>query len=283
MKAAFASLIFSAALLAGCGADAPAPAQAPAATPAPAPVAAPAEPAPAPATTPADAPAASETTPATPVAPAPTEAAPAPAAPVVAAPPRGPEPREGIDFFRLDPPAPFAPTPGKIEVAEVFAYTCIHCSTLQSLITPWKASLPADVEFRYVPTANGAFEPFARAFYAAEAMGVHDRTHEPMFKMIAVERRYKTGSAEELADLYAELGVDREAMLSTMRSFAINAQIARNQKAVARWAIEGTPTIIVNGRYKAVVTGDRAHDGLISTVEHLIARERAAAGTPTSP
>lgn len=275
MKAALASLILSAALLAGCGADAPEPAPAPA----PAPVATPAEATPAPAPAPSKAPAASETTSAA----APTETAPAPAAPVVAAPPRGPEPREGIDFFRIDPPAPFAPTPGKIEVAEVFAYTCIHCSTLQGLITPWKAALPADVEFRYVPTANGAFEPFARAFYAAEAMGMHDRTHEPMFKMIAVERRFKTGSAEELADLFAELGVDREAMLSTMRSFAINAQIARNKKAVARWAIEGTPTIIVNGRYKAVVTGDRAHDGLISTVEHLIARERAAAGTPTSP
>jgi thiol:disulfide interchange protein DsbA len=281
MKAALASLILSTALLAGCGADAPAPAPA---TPAPAPVAAPIEPAPTPVTTSADAPATGETPPVAPTeAPAATGTAPTAPAPVVAAPPRGPEPREGIDFFRLDPPAPFAPTPGKIEVAEVFSYTCIHCSTLQSLITQWKAALPADVEFRYVPTANGAFEPFARAFYAAEAMGVHDRTHEPMFKMIAVERRYKTGSAEELADLYAELGVDREAMLSTMRSFAINAQIARNQKAVARWAIEGTPTIIVNGRYKAVVTGDRAHDGMISTVEHLIARERAAAGTPTSP
>jgi thiol:disulfide interchange protein DsbA len=278
MKAALTSLILAGALLAGCSNDAPAPATAPA------PAAAPAA-NPPPAATPAPAPATPETaTPAEAATPAPAPAeAPAPAAPVVAAPPRGPEPREGIDFFRIDPPAPFAPTPGKIEVAEVFAYTCIHCSTLQALVTPWKASLPADVEFRYVPTANGAFEPFARAFYAAEAMGVHDRTHEPMFKMIAVERRFKTGSAEELADLYAELGVDREAMLSTMRSFAINAQIARNQKAVARWAIEGTPTIIVNGRYKAVVTGDRAHDGLISTVEHLIARERAAAGTPPSP
>ena len=43
------------------------------------------------------------------------------------------------------------------------------------------------------------------------------------------------------------------------------------------------PTFVVNGRYKAVVT-DRGHDGVISTVEHLIARERARlAGTPGSP
>jgi thiol:disulfide interchange protein DsbA len=283
MKFAFSSLIVAAALLVGCSNEAPPAASAPApaaaeTAPAPAPAAAPAAIESAPATTSeaAATPAANESTPppaaATPVAPA-----------AAIAPPSGPEPREGIDYTLIDPPAPFAPTPGKIEVAEVFAYYCIHCATLQSRVTPWKAALPADVEFRYVPMAHGSSEPFARAFYAAEAMGEHDRTHAAMFKAIGEERRFKSGTAEDIAALYEETGVDREALLSTMRSFAINAQIARNQKAVARWAIEGTPTFIVNGRYRAVVSGDRGHDGLISTVEHLIARERAAAGTPAAP
>lgn len=66
-----------------------------------------------------------------------------------------------------------------------------------------------------------------------------------------------------------------------MKSFAVNAQIARNQKTVARWAIESTPTVVVNGHYRANVTQDRGHEGLLRTVEHLIARERAAMGTST--
>jgi thiol:disulfide interchange protein DsbA len=284
MKLAVSTLFLASVLLAGCGSESPPTEAAPsptAATPAaaPAPTAAPEAPA---ATAPAPiadaAPAAAPT-------PAQSEpaASAAPAAAGTIAAPSGPEPREGVDYTLIDPPAPFAPSPGKIEVAEVFAYYCIHCATLQARVTPWKAALPADVEFRYVPMAHGSSEPFARAFYAAEAMGEHERTHVPMFKAIAEERRFKSGSAEDVAALFAETGVDRDALLSTMRSFAVNAQIARNQKAVARWAIEATPTFVVNGRYRATVAPDRGHDGLLSTVEHLIARERAAAGTPSAP
>jgi protein dithiol oxidoreductase (disulfide-forming) len=283
MKSVFTCLIFMAALLTGCGSE-----SAPPASPTPAVATAPAAAEPA-STTPAP-----ETDSA---AGAPTEAAPvdtaASAAPEAAAPtpppmaatapaaPSGPEPREGVDYTLIDPPAPFSPSPGKIEVAEVFAYYCIHCANLQTRVTPWKAALPADVEFRYVPMAQGQSEPIARAFYAAEAMGELPRTHEAMFKAVAVEHKVNPASIDALMDFYAELGVDRDALESTMKSFAVNAQIARNQKAVARWAIESTPTFIVNGRYKVNVTADRGHDGVISAVEHLIARERAAAaGTP---
>lgn len=279
MRTAISGLMLAAVLLTGCGGESPAPATASRpTTPAEAtpPPAAATEPTAAVAATPTpepSAPVAAEPVAATPTAPVP---APAPAS--------GPEPREGIDYTVIDPPVMFSPSPGKIEVAEVFSYPCIHCANLQARITPWKAALPADVLFRYVPMAHGQVEPLARAFYAAEAMGEHDRTHEALFQAIAVERKLTQGTADAVADLYAELGVDREALLSTMASFAVNAQIARNQKTVARWAIEGTPTFIVNGRYRVVSSQDRGHDGLIGAVEHLIARERAAAaGTDPSP
>lgn len=272
IRTTLSGLMLAVVLLTGCSAESPAPATTPTAT------------------------TVSEATPpstAAPEATAPVVASPTPdpTAPVAAepvatapAPDTGAEPREGVDYTVIDPPVTFSPSPGKIEVVEVFSYTCIHCASLQARITPWKAALPADVEFRYAPMAYGQSEPLARAFYAAEAMGEHDRTHEALFKAIAVDRKLKQGTAEELADLYADLGVDREALLSTMASFAVNANVARNQKTVTRWAIESTPTLVVNGRYRAHVTQDRGHDGLLATVEHLIARERAAAaGTDPTP
>ena len=82
--------------------------------------------------------------------------------------PQGPAPRPGTDYFEITPAAPYAPTPGKIEVVEVFAYYCIHCATLQPRVNEWKTTLPADVEFRYVPMAHGQSEPIARAFFAAD-------------------------------------------------------------------------------------------------------------------
>ena len=303
MRFAVPSLLLIAALLAGCGADAPQTASAPApaapapatpaeATPAPAPAttdAAAADATPTPTPTPAPESAAVDTaTPATDPAAADAATVPAatatPAPPTTVAAPTGPEPREGTDYTIIDPPVLLSPSPGKIEVVEVFAYTCPHCASLQPKMTAWEATLPADVEFRYAPMAHGVSEPIARAFYAAEAMGERQRTHDALFEAIAVKRRLKSGSAEEMADLYAESGVDRDALLATMKSFAVNAQVARTKKAIERWAIEATPTLIVNGRYKVSVTQDRGHEGLISAVDHLIARERAArAGTSATP
>jgi thiol:disulfide interchange protein DsbA len=309
MKPALAALALAAALLTGCGKqeETPAPTATPAppsagatpvSTPAPAAEPAPATeaatasevpaaadaPAPAPTQTPAPA---AETTPATQASPAaPAEAAPAAApAPVVAAdipPLRGPEPVQGQDYELIDPPSPMSPTPGKIEVAEVFAYFCIHCARMQKLVTPWKATLPADVDFKYVPTAHGQAEPFARAFYAAEAMGILPATHEGMFDSIAVKHLVKTGQPDEIAGLYQALGQDPAAVLSTMQSFAVNAQVARAQKANLRWAIDATPTFVVAGKYK-VTSSTRGQEGVLEVVEHLIARERAAQATKPSP
>lgn len=306
MKSALAALALAAALLTGCGKE-----ETPAApaTPAPAAEASAAAPAAEPAAASTEAPVAEAPAAEVPVDPAADTAAPAPetsapvedaaatpapaaATPAAAAPapvaaadipaPRGPEPVEGQDYERIDPPAPMAQTPGKIEVAEVFAYYCIHCATMQKLVTPWKATLPADVDFKYVPIAHGQAEPFARGFYAAEAMGVLPVTHEAMFDSVAVQHKIKTGQADEIAALYGTLGQDAEAMGSTMQSFAVNAQIARAQKAVTRWAIDATPTFVVAGKYKVTSTA-RGQQGVLEVIEHLVARERAAMGTNPTP
>lgn len=232
-----------------------------------------------PSSTPASATAAATPLDAAPAAPA---AAPTPAAASDIHPPAGPEPVEGTDYERIDPPAPISQQAGKIEVAEVFAYYCIHCATMQKLVTPWKAALPADVDFKYVPTAHGQAEPFARAFYAAEAMGIHDATHEKIFDLVAVQHKVKTGQADEIAQLYGTIGQDAGAVLSTMQSFAVNAQIARAQKAVTRWAIDATPTFVVAGKYK-VTTTSGGRERILEVIDHLVARERAAAGTNPAP
>jgi len=284
MKPALAALVLAAALLSGCGKEETAPV---AATPAPA---APVETAPAPAPVapteappPAEAAVTNGTTPPAAEAAAPAPAAPAPVAvdPATIPAPQGPAPVEGTDYTLIDPPAPLAPAPGKIEVAEVFAYYCIHCATTQQLVTPWKAALPADVDFKYVPMAHGQVEPLARGFYAAEAMGINDtRVHEGMFDAIAVQKKLTSAEPQAVADLYGGLGADSAAVLATMQSFAVNAQIVRAQKAITRWAIEATPTFVVAGKYRVTGGGQRA----LQVVDHLLARERAAAaGTNSSP
>lgn len=246
-------------------------------TPEPTPAAAPAEvPAPTDATAPeaaaGDEQGAETPAPALPDAPAPV---PAPAMPDPAN-----APREGIDYTVLPEPQPTFGT-GGIEVAEVFAYTCIHCANLQPTINAWKPTLASDVRFRYVPGAfGGPSDNFARGFFAAETMGLLDKTHDGVFKAFFVDRKFQTGSLEEIADYYATQGVDREAFLSTMNSFAVTAKLNRARQFALRTNVQATPTMIINGKYSATTTGDRGPEGLLATIDYLVAMERANAAQP---
>lgn len=254
--------------------EAPAPAAEPAtATPEPA--------APAEATAPADA-AAAESAPADTASaetPAPTPAEAPQPVPPPAMPDPANAPRPGIDYTVLPEPQPTFGS-GGIEVAEVFAYTCIHCANLQPTINAWKPTLAPDVRFRYVPGAfGGPSDNFARGFFAAETMGLLDKTHDGVFKAFFVERKFQTGSVEEIADHYASQGADRDAFLSTMNSFAVTAKVNRARQFALRTNVQATPTMIINGKYSATTTNDRGPEGLLATIEYLVAVERAG-GTP---
>lgn len=192
-----------------------------------------------------------------------------------ATPPTGPEPRLGTDYTIIDPPAQLSAVPGKVEIAEVFSYTCIHCARLSPLIPAWRKTLPPEINFIQVPMAHGAFEPIARGFYAAQAMGVLEQTHEGMFRALAEQHKLGAGKLDDVARVYAELGVDAEALKATANSFTVNTQITRNQRTVARWAIAGTPSLVVAGKYLVVATADRGHEGMLQAARWLAQNELA--------
>jgi len=200
----------------------------------------------------------------------------APVAPPAAAMDPARAPREGIDYTVLAEPQPtFSPGAG-IEVAEVFAYTCSHCANLQPAINTWKPGLASDVRFVYVPGAfGGVGDNFARAYFTAETTGLADKTHDAMFRAVLVDRAFKSGSLEELADWYGLQGADRDTFLSTMNSFAITAKVNRARQFALRTNVQATPTVIINGKYSASMTGDRGPQGLLDTIDWLVAQERA--------
>jgi thiol:disulfide interchange protein DsbA len=195
-------------------------------------------------------------------------------------PPSGPEPRLGADYEVLETPQPTYGQ-GRIEVAEIFSYACIHCAEFQPKVNAWKAVQPADVRFEYVPAAfGGNWDEFARAYYAAEVMGLHERTHDAVFNAVFVEKKITDAKPESLADLYAGWGADKAQFLATMKSFGVTAKLNRGKQFAMRTGVNSTPTIIVNGKYRVNVTQDRGFDGMLSAVDHLVARERAAMAAP---
>ena len=255
----------------------------------PAPVAPSAPSAPAATTTPASAATVASAAPAaaTSVAsPAPAEVA-TPAAPVAPNPvdPNAPPPRPGTDYEVLSVPQPtWNAADGKVEVVEVFSYMCHVCAEVQPTVDQYKPHLPADARWSYVPAAfGGPWDQAARAYFASEAMGIADSTHSRVFPAIFVQQKIQKGTAEEFADLYASFGADRARFLDTMSSFGVTAKFNRAKQFALRTGVTGTPTIIVNGKYRVTNTRDRGIRGMLATVDYLIARERAGAPAAAAP
>ena len=105
---------------------------------------------------------------------------------------------------------------------------------------------------------------------------MHKRTHDAVFKAVFVDQSIKTGTQDEIADTYAKWGVDRAKFLATMQSFGVTAKLNRARQFAMRTGVNATPTIIINGKYRVVVTQDRGFPGMLATTNFLIAKERAA-------
>lgn len=163
----------------------------------------------------------------------------------------------------------------KIEVTEFFWYGCGHCYNFEPQLAQWKKSLADDVELKGSPAMwNAPMEIHAKAFYAAEALGVLDTVHIPLFQALNVDRK-RLADEDELADLFAANGVNREDFSKAFNSFGVGSQ-ARQANARARAAkITGTPELMVAGKYRISTRKAGGQANMLKIADFLIEKERA--------
>ncbi len=189
---------------------------------------------------------------------------PAPAPPVL-----------GTDYFLIDSPPPVQGA--KVQVVEVFGYGCPVCARFQPFLAAWKKNIPRDVAFSYMPAAFGAdpehcWDDFARAFFTAQMMGIQEKSHDAVYK--AKFEQGRIAACSDIPAFYADYGADPKAFASTMQSFPVNNKMAADNALLQRWGVDGTPTIVVDGKYRAGMTRAGGPEGLIRTVMWLIAKQR---------
>jgi thiol:disulfide interchange protein DsbA len=182
-----------------------------------------------------------------------------------------PTPQEGVDYTAIEKPDPVSGP--KVQVVEVFNYGCIHCAHFQPFLGKWLKTLPADVQFSYLPGSFGGLaDGFQRAYYAAQLMGVQEKSHDNIFKAVHVDNRVAT--AEDIPKLYADYGVDPKVFASTMQGFAVSAKVSAANDQAEHWAIEGTPTMVVDGRYRVGMTAAGGPEAMLRVVDWLIVKQR---------
>jgi thiol:disulfide interchange protein DsbA len=182
----------------------------------------------------------------------------------------------GERFIRIAQPVRTA-NPNKIEVTEVFWYGCSHCYDFDPMLEAWVKQLPADVEFKRSPAMwNELMVVHAKAFYAAEALGVLEQVHGPLFTAINVDRNPLRDSAAIEKLFVAHSEVDAEKFRKTFDSFGVNSQVKQADARARAYGIAGTPEIIVNGKYRVTGRSAGGKAEMLKVAEELIAKERAA-------
>src|SRR4249919_2169315 len=192
---------------------------------------------------------------------------------------------EGRDYEVVKDPEPWEPLNGKIEIVEVFGYVCPACAAFDPLVSAWKAKLPSDVRFSYVPAPFGPeWNPYAKAFYVSEAMGLVDKTHSALIHEIHVTQAMPgegdKPDEQKIADFYGKYGANPKEFLSTMNSFSVAGQVNRGRQFMMKVGANSTPTLVVNGKYRVV---GNSFEDMLRIASQLIARERAAGTAATAP
>jgi thiol:disulfide interchange protein DsbA len=189
------------------------------------------------------------------------------------------QPRGDAGYSTLSSALP-VDNPSKIEVAEFFWYGCIHCYNLEPVIEAWVPKLPPDAYFRRIPAVfNERWALDAGIFYALEALGVLGKLHRPLFDAIHKDR-LKTDNPPALNAWLAKNGVDPKQFETTVKSFSVQSKVMRANQITGRARIDGTPALMLQGRYTISTEQGGSLEGMLVNADRLIplVRKTLAAG-----
>ncbi|MEH6617602.1 MAG: thiol:disulfide interchange protein DsbA/DsbL [Porticoccus sp.] len=184
--------------------------------------------------------------------------------------------KEGVHYEML-PEVVSTSDPARIEVVEVFWYGCSHCYSFESNINPWSRALPDDVSFQRVPAVwHATMGLHAKAYYTAKALKVLDKLHAAMFEAMNLKKQ-KLENQEEIAKIFVENGVSLERFTKVFNSKGIEMAVDLAMKKQARYRTQGTPEVIVNGKYRVSGRSAGGNDAMLKVADFLIQKERALA------
>ncbi|UGB45846.1 thiol:disulfide interchange protein DsbA/DsbL [Frateuria edaphi] len=199
---------------------------------------------------------------------------------------------EGKNYFRIEPAQSKATSTDKIEVTEVFSYGCPACNQFHPVVGQLAASLPSNAVMAYLPASfipQENWPMLQRAYFTAKALGVAEKCNDAMYDAV-----WKSGELSAMnqagnglkphdalptiadaAKVYAKCGADPKEFVAVANSFSINTQMKRADDLIKAYGVTGTPTVIVNGKYRFDVSEAGGYPQTIELAKWLVAKEAA--------
>lgn len=188
---------------------------------------------------------------------------------------------------------------GKVEVMEVFSYGCPACNHFQPNIKKLKAALPANAQLVYLPASWNTSEnwpTFQRAYLTAQSLGVAEKAHDAMYEAIwstgelaVIDPRTqriksKLPSIDDIARFYQRVtGVKAADFVAASKSFGVDLKMRQADGQILAMQVSGTPTLVVNGKYRLNNENFTTPEEIIELVKFLVAKETPPKPAPAAP
>ena len=168
---------------------------------------------------------------------------------------------EGKDYTVLSKPLPQLQS-GKIEVTEFFGYFCVHCYHLEPVMQKHSKKWASDTYLRplhvvWQPEMIGLARVAAGAFYEEKIN-------------LADSATFKKWAA-------AQTSFDGAKLIAAYDSFGNQAQAKQMADLTVEMNIEGTPTVIVGGKYMMRFAGNDWNVSM-NKVDEMIVKVRQERG-----
>ena len=186
---------------------------------------------------------------------------------------------EGRNYTRLVPTQPTMGGADKIEVAEMFMYSCPHCYTLDPHFSRWAESVDPAVRVVRIPVIfNRIAQVHAQLYFTAELLAANgqladwDAFHNAVFAEFH-QRGNRLTSVDSIERLAARFGVSADDFNKAWNSFPVNQKMRLAADLSRRYGIESVPAVVVAGKYRTNVSDAGSLDDLFGVIDELLARE----------
>lgn len=186
---------------------------------------------------------------------------------------------EGKNFRRLVPTQPTVGSADKIEVAEIFMYSCPHCMDLEPHINRWAENRDPNIRFVRIPAIfNGPAKMHAQLYYTEEVLARNGLLKEPeVFRATVFDEFHRRGnrlvSESSIQKLFARAGVSEDDFTRAWTSFEVNKNLTRAGDLARRYGVDSVPMVVVNGKYTTTAAAAGSYPKLMELIDELTERE----------
>lgn len=182
---------------------------------------------------------------------------------------------EGVNYRALA--TPIATNGEQIEVMEFFWYGCPHCESFEQPLHQWQKTMAADVDLVQSPAIwNDLMKLHAKVFFIVQNMADADKAHAALFQEVMGLREIRDIKlqTQKLAEFLQRFGLSQIDFERQLASAEINQQLAQAIKLMSQSEVDGTPSIVVNGRYLVLNQSAKSFEQVLDITRFLVEKEK---------